>query len=297
MESRVSFLDLPREVRDMIYNHALKEVKFSNAFTSRTAYSPEAFPLLYVHNLISKDLQPRLYRYHAIAIPIQEPSTYATGSWSIVPRMACSKMMKQCSKTLIIEMSQTTISYFPDSKLEEDGDEDPVEDTEFWSTTSRRRGGEMLARKLINDILALKSKLPAVTTLKLVFWFGYWEAYVDDWEEHLKKVKDKWPGLFLQIQFNLFDYSDPDAGDGGSNFIESWYEWSLETDGVRFEANNFKWKRHRKGDFRGRNIDVSIWKDAYQYDDDELDKVLHPTRCKVRPMFVRTCNLDGHTKP
>ncbi|KAF9765789.1 hypothetical protein IL306_001864 [Fusarium sp. DS 682] len=211
-------------------------------------------------------------------------------------------MMKQCSKTLIIEMSQTTISYYPGSDLEEDENEDPVEDESFWQDSSSGRedercGGKMFAEKLINDILALKETLPSVTTLKLVFWFGYWTAYVEHWEQHLKTLKDKWPGLFLQVQFNLFDYGDPDAGDGGSNFIESWYEWSLKADRVRFEANNFKWEDHMKGDFRGRTIDVSVWQDALEYDDDEFGELLHPTACKVRPMFVRTCNMDGRTEP
>ncbi|KAF5534005.1 hypothetical protein FMEXI_11512 [Fusarium mexicanum] len=295
MNSQASFLHLPREVRDMIYSYALEDVEFSNAFTTQTAYSPQNFPLLYMHHLISQDLQHQLYKHHDIVIPIQEPSSYATGSWSIVPRITCSKMMKQRSKTLVIEMSQTTISYYPDSDLEEDENEDPMEDESFWAPEGR--GGQMFPQKLINDILALKPSLPSVTTLKLVFWFGYWISYVEHWEEHLKKLKDKWPEVVLNVQLNLFDFADPDAGDTGWNFIEGWYWWSLKTEGVWFEANNFAWKDHMKGDFRGRNINVSIWQDALDYDCDEFDKLLHPTGCEVRPMFVRTCDLDGRVKP
>ncbi|KAG5772521.1 hypothetical protein H9Q72_001339 [Fusarium xylarioides] len=277
----------------MVYDYALEDVKFSNAFTTQTAYSPDILPLLYVHEIISDDLQPRLYQDHAIVIPLQEPSTYATGEWSIVPRIACSKMMKQRSNTLIIEMSQTTISYYPDSDLEEDYDEDPVEDESFWDTLSQ--GAKTFPEKLINDILALKSSLPARKTIKFVFWFGNWTAYCDPWETHLEKLRATWPGPLLKIEFNMFEYEDHDAGDGGSNWIEGWYYWAIERKRIWFQANNFKWGDHAKGDFRGRRINVRLWQDEEFLDGDldDRERALHRKRCEVKPLFVRTCDMDG----
>jgi hypothetical protein len=70
MDSQPSFLHLPREVRDMIYSYVLDDVEFSNAFTSQTAYSPQNFTLLYIHKVISEDLQPRLYINHSIVITL-----------------------------------------------------------------------------------------------------------------------------------------------------------------------------------------------------------------------------------
>ncbi|KAF5561858.1 hypothetical protein FPHYL_5989 [Fusarium phyllophilum] len=293
MYSQTSFLDLPREVRDMVYDYALEDVKFSNAFTTQTAYSPDILPLLYVHEIISDDIQPRLYQNHAIVVPLQEPSTYATGEWSIVPRIACSEMMKQRSNTLIIEMSQTTISYYPDSDLEEDYDEDPVEDESFWDILSQ--GAKTFPQKLINDILALKSSLPALKTIKFVFWFGNWTAYCDSWEKHLEKLRATWPGPLLKIELNMFEYEDHDAGDGGSNWIEGWYYWAIERKRIWFQANNLKWKDHARGDFRGRRINVRLWQDEEFLDGDldDRERALHRKRCEVKPLFVRTCDMDG----
>ncbi|KAF5254549.1 hypothetical protein FANTH_807 [Fusarium anthophilum] len=293
MDLQTSFLDLPREVRDMVYDYAFEDVKFSNAFTTQTAYSPDILPLLYVHKIISDDLQPRLYQNHTIVIPLQEPSTYATGEWSIVPRMACSKMMKQRSKTLIIEMCQTTISYYPDSDLEEDYDEDPVEDESFWEPDSR--GGKALPQKLINDILALKQSLPALKTIKFVFWFGNWTAWCSDWEEYLEKLRATWPEPLLKIELNLFEYVDDQVADGGWNWIEEWYYWAIERKRIWFQANNFKWKDHAKGDFRGRTINVRAWQDEefLGWDDEEADRALHRRVCHVEPLFVRTCDMEG----
>ncbi|KAF5647685.1 uncharacterized protein FTJAE_1742 [Fusarium tjaetaba] len=293
MDSQTSFLDLPREVRDMVYDYALQDVKFSNAFTTQTAYSPDTLPLLYVHKIISDDLQPRLYQSHAIVVPLQEPSTYATGEWSIVPRIACSRIMKQLSSTLIIEMSQTTISYYPDSDLEEDYDEDPVEDEFSWDDLDSQ--GAKLPQKLINDILALKQSLPALKTIKFVFWFGNWTAYFRVWEKHVEKLRAAWPEPLLKIEFNMFEYEDHDAGDGGSNWIEEWYYWAIERKRIWFQAHNFKWEDHAKGDFRGRRINVRLWQDEEFLggDPDDRERALHRKRCEVKPLFVRTCDMDG----
>lgn len=293
MDSQTSFLDLPREVRDMVYDYVFEDANFSNAFTTQTAYSPNILPLLYVHKIISDDLQPRLYQNHAIVIPLQEPSTYATGQWSIVPRIACSEMMQQRSNTLIIEMSQTTISYYPDSDLEDDEDEDPVEDDTFWDPDSR--GGKALPQKLISDILALKQSLPALRTIKFVFWFGNWTAWSRTWEEHLEKLRATWPEPLLKIEMNLFEFVDDQVADGGFNWVEAWYYWAIERKRIWFQANNFKWKDHAKGDFRGRRINVRAWQDEefLDWDDEEADRALHKKRCEVKPLFVRTCDMEG----
>ncbi|KAF5628852.1 hypothetical protein F52700_7945 [Fusarium sp. NRRL 52700] len=293
MDSQASFLDLPREVRDIVYDYyTFEDAEFSNAFTTQTAYSPDILPLLYVHKTISDDLQSRLYQNHAIAVPLQEPSTYATGEWSIVPRIACSKMMKQRSNTLIIEMSQTTKSYYPDSDLK-DSDKDPVEDKYFWHHSSR--GGKALPEKLINDILALKPSLPTLETIKFVFWFGNWTADGGVWKEHIEKLRATWPEPLLKIEFNLFEYVDDQVMDGGWNWIEEWYYWAIERKRILFQANNFEWKDHVKGNFRGRTIHVPAWQDEdfLDWDEDEADRAIHRRPCHVEPLFVRTCNMDG----
>ncbi|KAF4487867.1 hypothetical protein FAGAP_11263 [Fusarium agapanthi] len=294
MDSQTSFLDLPREVRNMVYDYAFEDVKFSNAFTTQNAYSPGVTPLLYVHKSIPDNLQHRLYQNHAIVIPLQEPSTYAVGEWSIVPRIACSKMMKQRTNTLIIEMCQTTKTYYPDSDLKDGGeDEDPVEGELFWNSDSR--GGKLLPQKLINDILALKQSLPALKSIKFVFWFGNWTVYGNFWEEHFEKLKAAWPKPLLKIEMNMFDYVDRDAGHGGISWIEGWYDWAIERKRVWFRANNFKWKDHARGDFRGREINIRVWQDEdfLDWDDEERDRALHEKRCEVKPLFVKTCDMRG----
>ncbi|KAF4967690.1 hypothetical protein FSARC_4750 [Fusarium sarcochroum] len=290
MTPQTSFLSLPTEIRDMIYDYALEDVEFTNALTSKSAYTPESLPLLYVDETISRELQPRLYKNHAMVIPLQEPSRYTIGNWKFTPHVTeCSRMMKQRSKTLTIEMCQTTKSLYADSSLDEDGE--PKEPYEFWEGD----GGDAFAKRLIGELLDLKSELPSIGTIKFVFWDGSWFAYDHHWEEPLKKLQKEWPEIFLDVEYNLFDYSDPDAGDGGSNDIQQWHEWEQRTEHAWFAANNFKEVNHRKGDFKGHQIDIEAWddEDFIYLNSREREDALRYFDVEVRPMFVKTeCLYD-----
>ncbi|KAF4455589.1 hypothetical protein F53441_2113 [Fusarium austroafricanum] len=289
-ETPTSFLDLPREIRDMIYDYYTLDVDFTNALTSGTAYTPKTYPLLYVHDIISEELQHRLYRNHSMVIPIQEPSVYATGFWNIPLRTAhCSRLMKQRSNTLILEMSQTGNSYYADAESEDDEDE-PEHDDEFW-----RSGGIRLAEKTIHDILALKSELTAVTKVKLVFWFGYWDIWVDQWRDPLKRLMTEWSGLDIDIEFNLFEYYDHNDGIRGSNWIESWHYWAKGFARLSFVANNFNWDDDVE-DVRGRVIKVEAWQDELfpsHRGREATDAFIDGGPCEAKPMFFRTSPMEG----
>jgi hypothetical protein len=281
MAAQTSFLSLPREIRDIIYDYTLEDVQFSNALTAVTAYTPQAFPLLFVDKSISDDLQPRLYEKHTMVIPIQEPCQYTIGNYTFSSQVAkCSRMMKERSKTIVVEMAQTAISHHADCELDQDGN--PQEAEEFWESE-----GSVFAEKLIDDILALKPELPGFKTLKLVFWFAKWIAYGNQWSDALKRLTEEWPEIFLEIEFNLFDYVDHDAGDGGSNWIEGWNDWA-DREGVTFQAMNFKWDSCIDGSFTGRMIDVEAWsEEEFIYMNmRERDRALHWGSYNVSPMCV-----------
>ncbi|KAM0549871.1 hypothetical protein ACHAPJ_009118 [Fusarium lateritium] len=283
MAQQISFLDLPTEIRDMIYDYALEDVEFTNALESKTAYTPKKAPLLYVDQTITKELQPRLYSNHVMVIPIQEPSQYAIGDSTFVPQVTeCSRMMKERSRTLTIEMCQTIPSHYADSPLDEDGK--PKEAHSFWEG----KGGDTFAKKVVRELLDLLSELPEVKTIKLVFWDGNWFAYKSHWEEPLEQLKQEWPEILLDVEYNLFEYDDPDAGDGGSNMIQVWNDWGKETPGTWFAANNFQ--EVRKGKFEGYQINIEAWEDEdFCYlDFAEREDALRSFDVDVRPMFVKT---------
>ncbi|KAL6918742.1 hypothetical protein FSST1_002768 [Fusarium sambucinum] len=72
--------------------------------------------------------------------------------------------MKRRTKTLVIESSQTKISQYENAPLDENGE--PEEALDHWGEED---GGERLALKVVDDILAMKPDVPAVTTIKLIF--------------------------------------------------------------------------------------------------------------------------------
>ncbi|KAF5001618.1 hypothetical protein FGRMN_924 [Fusarium graminum] len=265
MATQSGFFSLPREIRDIIYDYALEDVPFSDALTATTAYTPESFPLLYVDKLISDELQPLLYENHAIVVPIQSPKQYADGNSDFFPRVTkCSRMMKQRSKTLIIEMALIN------------SDDDP----EYGESVGF--GGV-----LTPDILALKPELTGLKDIKLVFWSYSYSEYSADWSAPLKKLMEAWPEISLEVELNVFDYYDQDAGDGGSNWIEGWDEWADEV-GVCFEVSNFKWAEGVDGKFPGRHIYVPAWKDEeFCYlNRKEQDEELHYCNFEKGPMYV-----------
>ncbi|KAJ4263438.1 hypothetical protein NW762_006257 [Fusarium torreyae] len=283
MANQISFLDLPIEIRDMIYDYALEDVEFTNALQAKTAYTPKKVPLLYVDETITKELQHRLYANHAMVIPIQEPSRYAIGDWTFAPQVTeCSRMMKQRSKILTIEMCQTTPSHYANPPLDKDGK--PKEAHGFWE----RNGGDTFAKKVVGELLDFKSELPAVKTIKIVFWDGNWFAYNRHWKEPLKQLQKEWPEILLDVEYNLFDYDDPDAGDGGSNMIQVWNNWRKKSCGTSFAANNFHEVRKRK--FEGYRINIEAWEDERfsYFDYIQVNRALRCFNVDVRPIFVKT---------
>ncbi|KAM0342106.1 hypothetical protein ACHAPU_009720 [Fusarium lateritium] len=273
MAVQSGFLSLPREIRDIIYDYALEDVPVTNALTAATAYTPESFPLLYVDRCISNELQLLLYENHAMVVPIQTPRQYANGNSNFSPRVSkCSRMMKQRSKTLIIEMALLA--------TDNDDDDGYGEAVAFGAV-------------LTPDILALKPELTGLNKIKLVFWSYSYSEYSADWSEPLKALMEAWPGVCLEVELNVFDYYDQDAGDGGSNWIEGWDDWADE-EGVIFEVNNFKWAERVDGSFPGRHIYVPAWKDEdFLYmNPREQDKELHFGSFERRPMYVNLTSSD-----
>ncbi|KAM0434896.1 hypothetical protein ACHAQK_008591 [Fusarium lateritium] len=281
MTTPISFLSLPREIRDIIYDYALEDVQFTNALTAVTAYTPQTFPLLYVDKSISDDLEPYLYKNHTMVIPVQEPCQYILGNSKLSPQVAkCSRMMKERSKTIVIEMAQTVPSYHADFEVDEDGNPEPVE--EYWESQ-----GSVFAEKLIDDILALKTEFPGFKTVKFVFWFAKWITYDNQWSDALERLREEWSHIFVEIEFNLFEYYDHDAGDGGSNWIEGWDAFADRV-GLTFQAMNIKWDTRVDGGFTGRKIDVPTWQEEdYLYmNPRDRDDALHYGSYKVSPMCV-----------
>jgi hypothetical protein len=265
----------------MIYDYALEDVQFSNALTAVTAYTPQAFPLLFVDRSISDDLQPRLYEKHTMVIPVQQPCQYTNGNSTFSPQVTkCSRMMKERSKTIVIEMAQTVAAHYAETEIDQDGN--PQEDHGFWESQ-----GSVFAEKLISDILALKPELPGFKTMKLVFWFANWVTNDRQWSDALKRLTEEWPEIFLEIELKVFDYVDHDAGDGGSNWIEGWNDWAGRED-VTFQAMNLKWDSRVDGRFTGRMIDVEAWseEDFVYMNMRERDRTLHWGSYDVSPMCV-----------
>jgi hypothetical protein len=63
MSQGTSFLHLPLEIRNLIYELAFTPVEHANLLNpTQTVYTKEAAPLLYVHPAITADLRHRLYR-------------------------------------------------------------------------------------------------------------------------------------------------------------------------------------------------------------------------------------------
>ncbi|KAF4962599.1 hypothetical protein FSARC_9377 [Fusarium sarcochroum] len=291
MAPQLSFVDLPTEIRQLIYHYAFKEIepKFTNALTSRTAYTPEKYPFLYMIKAMTAEIQPYLYGRHSMVIPIQEPCDYTLGDRPFAPRVAlCSGRMKRCTKTLIIEASQTSISHYGDSFFEEYGDPEDV--YAFWYEHDR---GKEFAKKITNEILALKPELPAVKKVKFVFWFGCWIADNKHWRESLKKLQQEWPGISLDFEFNMFGYFDHNPHREKNNWIQDWDEWEDETENTDFTARNFRWADHVQGNFWGCWIDIEAYgyEDVPFYDAQERDRWYNSGKCELPTNWVSLANI------
>lgn len=48
----------------------------------------------------------------------------------------------------------------------------------------------------------------------------------------------------IDFRLNLFGFHDPDAGDGGSNWIQDWEKEFRDSENVTFWAINSDWDEH-----------------------------------------------------
>ncbi|KAF5024148.1 hypothetical protein F66182_3782 [Fusarium sp. NRRL 66182] len=365
------FLHLPPEIRNTIYDLAIETQKHHcNVLNlNESTYSPADFPLLYVHPIITTDLQHHLYGDEfSLVLPIQEPGEMVKGkghnSESIQSHLdKLPELMKQRTKTLVVEMSQTAPMMMRGGG-EDHGEEILVED--FWYYDNK------FPAKLTPIILQFKRAIPSLQGVKCIFWLGMWYASLDNWQDALEKLAKDWvaleayqerhndtssqdvissngtnetddnataveaenddeynpaesvalniyeedldpefnpsgflkPKFSLQVQFNLFDYSDPDAGDGGSNFIQGWDNyaektWNKDTTlQLDFIAEDLKWDEHVQGNFEGRQFDPKGWAHEYvnlmsKRDRDEILHMYYYSTDTCRPLYVKTSSTHG----
>ncbi|KAJ4325073.1 hypothetical protein N0V84_003616 [Fusarium piperis] len=299
----ISFLHLPLEIRNIIYDLAFVPVEHGNILSpTETPYTKEAAPLLYVHPSITADLRSRLYQDDfSIVLPIQEPSEFAKGrGFSEEALQECldrsSRLMKQRCGTLVIEACQTSYVMtewdpedYPGQKKE---DFEQEEDYEHWE-------GDEFAANLVPYLLKIKKELPALKTIKFILWLVEWEAPLDGWRSQLEELAREWvkldeskkatqkkdstmsgvsmrsggtskPSLDIHFQVNTFDYYDQDAGDGGKNWIQVWSEFADDDQPLRpeylnllFVAMDLKWDDHITGHFYGWQFDPEGWENVY----------------------------------
>ncbi|KAM5341259.1 hypothetical protein ACJ41O_015368 [Fusarium nematophilum] len=105
--------------------------------------------------------------------------------------------------------------------------------------------------------------------------------------------------LHVLMQLNLFNYSDPDAGDGGMNYLQGWDIFASKTWKsnaalrLSFSAMDLDWRDHVRGNFEGREFEPMGW--AYTYinttnkedRDERLHKYYFVTKT-CRPLYVTT---------
>ncbi|KAJ3542609.1 hypothetical protein NM208_g4007 [Fusarium decemcellulare] len=295
MTPKVTFGDLPREIREMIYEYAFEpsEPVFTNAMASQTAYTAEKFPLFYLDKKIFEDMQPKLYREHTMVIPIQEPCDYVKRELPFAPRVAaCSKRMRQSTRELIVETSQTTISHYGKEFFEEYGSLEKL--YAFWYKHDR---GKRFAKNVVNQILSLKRELPNIKRVKFVFWFGCWIVDNFHWEAPLRKLQRNWPGLFIEVEFNLFDFIDHEVSDDNyeDHWLWIWDNWQEDKENTLFSARNFKWAQHVKGNFLGKFIDTDAWtyEDFIYNAPDQKIRAQESGECEGRPLAVNTAPLNN----
>ncbi|KAI9155644.1 hypothetical protein HJFPF1_08232 [Paramyrothecium foliicola] len=318
----ISFLHLPPEIRSQIYDLAFTPPAYSNLLDPRDkGYTKDTQPLLYVHPLVTGDLRARLYRDDfSIVLPIQDPSEVVRGRGldDEALRTALAQMSplirKNC-KNIIVELSQTF-------QVFEEWESDCGEDRDTWEASEDYEiwNDDTLAQKLIPWLLQIKKAMPALHSVKFIFWMceDYLAAPLDAWERQLHILAEEWysstdenmadltdegvdtekPVLDVVIQVNVFDFYDQDAGDGGKNWIQVWDDFAnKERSGsgliIQFSAIDLQWADHINGKFEGREFDPSGWEDEYilLMDDREADNLLHvspfPTGT-YRPLFVKT---------
>ncbi|KAJ4264246.1 hypothetical protein NW762_005440 [Fusarium torreyae] len=107
------------------------------------------------------------------------------------------------------------------------------------------------------------------------------------------------PKFFLKVQFNLFDFSDPDAGDGGWNDVQLWDSYAdrtLKNDStlqLEFVAKDLKYEEHVQGILEGRQFNPKGWahEEINLMNERDRDAMLH-TRCvskdTCQPLYIKT---------
>ncbi|KAI8669673.1 hypothetical protein NCS57_00783200 [Fusarium keratoplasticum] len=289
------FFRLSREIREMIYDLALEPVEFSNLYTAKTAYTPESCPLLYVHWMITEELQNRLYKNHAIVIPFQEPSEYVISNRTFAQHInKTTRRMKMHTDKIIVEIVQTKEARYPDNSFDRNGIRKYYGN--FWRD---HEAGADFPRRVVHELLWMKQHLPAVRTVKFVLWEGQWSMYPTAWMEPLQRLLDNWSELHIEVEINLFDYEDPDAFDGGMNFIQVWYHHCEPIERISFSANDFHWDDHEFGDYWGYRIEPRCFEDEYWEEMDPAERnaileagdagdLVYLGEVECRPLLLRT---------
>ncbi|CAH0025563.1 unnamed protein product [Clonostachys rhizophaga] len=285
MAEPVSFLSLPREVRNIIYDLVPVDIPHSNILIAKTAYTSSVLPLLYVHPIISNDLQSRLYENHVIVLPVQEPSEYSTSHSRLLPHLeTCSKLMKTRSNRLIVEVSQTQSHYSKDGESCHD----------WWYL---KKDAAAFAKTLIADISLLKSHLPNVDSIDVRFWCSEMAPINDHWARNLKKLRDQWSNLVLSVRLYVFggydQYNRNTESTPLPDRIRAWNDWSTEAT-VLLEVIDCKQEDFRQGVRTGRFIDLEEWplwkhEEYYWANDEERDEMLHSGSTDAVPIYVSLC--------
>ncbi|RSM01567.1 hypothetical protein CEP52_008480 [Fusarium oligoseptatum] len=205
-----SFLHLPPEIRNLVYDLAFNpDVKANILNAAHTGYTRDVSPLLYVHPVISADLRERAYTGDfSLVLPIQEPSEWVKGRGLNSEKLKIcldnlpGLMKKKCER-LIVEASQS--------------DEAEEENYDFWDS-------EDFPSYLIPLLLQIKEEIPTLNKITFIFWFGEWTRRPKN--QNADKgltIKSSRGKPLIAMQFNLFDYYDPDGGDTGANEYLMWY--------------------------------------------------------------------------
>lgn len=294
MASETGFLDLPREIREMIYDHVFDDLdlpSYGNFFTGGTVYMPSSVPLLYVHTHISEELQARLYKNHRTVIPIQEPSGYVRGGKTM--DLNTDHMSRQrifATKTIIVEVAETHDSY----EVHDSGNEEPSQpETEeyFWE-----QHGDTCADMIKNTLSVVLSSFPNVKHVKLKLWDCQNGIYPSGWKEAISELHDKWKNINICIDLYLFDYYDQDAGDGGTNFVQGWHRDFKRMKGVTFRVFNFNKFFRRNGDehYKGHRVNPEAWymMNNGWMDKEEFNEVSQMYSVTVRPKYITGLSED-----
>jgi hypothetical protein len=239
---------------------------------------------MYVHQKISENLQRRLYKDHTIVIPVQESPEYVNKTVKFAPYLdGCSRRMKLSTSQLVVEVSQTQPTFLDDGAGRKTID--------FWD---REEGGGAFARKMVSDLLDMKSQLPNVKSIKFIFWCNDFMPNCQHWVNEVLLLQKQWNNMPVKIQLHTFDYEDPDAGDGGYNQVQMWQMRMEEDDdmvgltGVDFLAIDFKEDAVMRENWVGRELDPKAWSDEdfLDIDYDDVYEAVRRGEIYCPPLYV-----------